>query len=139
MYDKPALGLAQVQAAMAAMLEETSKEPDQAAAIAIVDETGELLSYVRMDHCRKFPQRLAIKKAYTSAMMGQDSQAYVDRLKTRGTSVSDYGDPMLVAAGGGVVIRRPSDGANMGAIGVSGLPGNDEAIARVGLKALNLE
>ena len=138
MYDRPTLGLGQVQAAMAAMLGEASKQPDQPIAIAIVDETGDIVSYSRMDNCRKFPQRLAIKKAYTAAMSGTDTQAYVDRLKSQGMSASDYGDPNLAAVPGGVVVRRSSDGTILGGIGVSGLPGGDETIARIGLNALNL-
>ena len=141
MYDRPALGVAQVQAAIAAMVEEGPRHPDQPVAIAMVDEIGDIIGYARMDNCRKFPQRLAIKKAYTCALSGSDSQAYVDRLKSQGRSVSDFGDPNLAAVPGGVVIRRPSDNAILGGIGVSGLPSgaDDEAIARIGLNALNLQ
>ena len=73
-------------------------------------------------------------------MSGLDSQAYIDRLQTQGRSISDYGDPNMAAAPGGVVIRRPSDETTLGGIGVSGLPsgGADEAIARIGLKAMDL-
>ena len=141
MYYRPALGLAQVRAAMSAMLEEAAKRPELPVAIAIVDESGDLLSYARMDNCREVPQRLAIKKAYTCAMMGQDSQALLSRLKSQHRSLADLGDPHMAGSPGGVVIRRPSDGAILGAIGVSGLFGaaEDEALSRVGLEALNLD
>ena len=140
MCDRPTLSLAQVQAAMAAMLKEASKHPDAPVAIAMVDDGGDLISYSRMDNCRKFPQQLAIKKAYTSAMRGMDSQELVDQNKSLGRAVSDFGDSNLAAVGGGVVIRRPSDGTILGGIGVSGLPSGeaDEAIGRIGLQALDL-
>ena len=140
MYDRPTLELSQVLAAMSTMLDEGGKSPDQPLAIAIVDETGDLISYARMDKCRKQPQKIAIIKAYTSALSGRDSQGFIDRLKSQGMNVADYGDPKLGALPGGVVILRPGDSTVLGAIGVSGLPSGaaDEAIARIGLKALNL-
>ena len=140
MFDRPALGLAQLQEAMAAMLEEASKQPDQPVGIALVDDAGDIVSYARMDNCRKYAQRLAIKKAYTASMSGLDAQENIDRLKSPGRTVSDYGDPNMAAATGGVVIRRPSDGAILGGIGVSGAPKEAaEGICRVGLRALKLE
>ena len=140
MYDKPVLGLAQVQAAMAAMLEEAGKHPDLPVAIAIVDDAGDILGYAKMDRCRRGPQRLAIKKAYTSALRGMDSQAFVETLTEQGRSVVDFSDPNLAAVPGGVAVRRPSDATILGGIGVSGLPSgaDDEAIARIGLQAMGL-
>jgi glc operon protein GlcG len=114
-------------------------EPNRPVAIAIVDDAGNLLSYGRMDHCRPNPQTFAVRKAYTSAMSGQDSVAYAERLKSQGRSVSDMGNPNLVAAQGAVVVLHPQSGAVLGAIGVSGLTAQeDEDLARVGLQALGL-
>lgn len=139
MYDKPQLGLAQVRAAMDAMLEQAGKESHRPVAIAIVDDLGNLLSYARMDNCRVIPQRIATKKAYTSAVNGVDSAAYAERLKGQGRSVTEMQDPNLVAVQGGVAVLRPSDGAILGGIGVSGLSAQeDEDIARLGVNALNL-
>ena len=139
MYDKPQLGLAQAQAAMAAMLENASKQPDQPVTIAIVDGQGGLLYYARMDNCSPIPQKLAIKKAYTAGVSGVDSQAFGERLKSGGMSVADLGDPNMVNAQGGVAIVRPSDGAVLGGIGVSGLSAQaDEDLARLGVVAMNL-
>jgi glc operon protein GlcG len=116
-----------------------SREPNRPVAIAIVDDAGNLLSYGRMDHCWPNPQTFAVRKAYTSAMSGQDSVAYAERLKSQGRSVSDMGNPNLVAAQGAVVVLHPQSGAVLGAIGVSGLTAQeDEDLARVGLQALGL-
>jgi glc operon protein GlcG len=116
-----------------------TQEPNRPVAIASVDDAGNLLSYGRMDHCRPNPQTFAVRKAYTSAMSGQDSVAYAERLKSQGRSVSDMGNPNLVAAQGAVVVLHPQSGAVLGAIGVSGLTAQeDEDLARVGLQALGL-
>jgi uncharacterized protein GlcG (DUF336 family) len=140
MYEKPVLSLDQVQKAMTAMLEKATQEPDRPVAIAIVDDLGNLFSYARMDRCRVIPQRLAIRKAYTAALSGQDTLAYGERLKSQGRSVAEMGDPNLAAVQGGVVIQHPGTGFILGGIGVSGLNAQeDEDLARIGVQALGLE
>ena len=139
MYDKSMLSLDQVQKAMSVMLAKANEEPDQPLAIAIVDDVGDLVSYARMDRCRKIPQRMALRKAYTCALSGQDSKDYAERLNNQGRTVAEMGDPMLAAVQGGVVVLHPKTGAIMGGIGVSGLAAQeDEDIARMGLEALGL-
>jgi glc operon protein GlcG len=138
-YDKPMLDLEQARRAMDAMLDLATKTPDHPLAIAIVDDQGGLLSYMKMDGCRVIPQHMAIRKAYTCVVTGQDSKAYAERLVSQGRSVAEMGDPQLAAAQGGVVVLHPSTGAILGGIGVSGLSAaDDEALARVGLEALGL-
>ena len=63
MYDKPMLGLSQAQDAINAILGEANKEPDRPLAVAIVDDTGSMIAYGRMDRCREVPKRMAIRKA----------------------------------------------------------------------------
>ena len=139
MYDKPMLSLDQTQKAMSVMLDHATREPDRPVTIAIVDDTGQLLSYARMDRCRPTPQRMAIRKAYTCALSGQNSNDYAERLKGQGRTVAEMGDPMLAAVQGGVVAVHPETGAIMGGIGVSGLAAQeDEDIAKMGLQALGL-
>jgi glc operon protein GlcG len=124
---------------MNAMLDKAMQEPNRPLAVAIVDETGKMLSYARMDNCRALPQRMAISKAYTSAMSGSDSNAYAERLKNEGRNIADFGDPQLVAVQGAVVVRDPGTDLVLGAIGVSGLSAQeDEDLARLGAQALGL-
>ena len=53
-----------------------------------------------------------------------------------GRSTADLGDPDLIGVQGGVAILS-ADGAALGGIGVSGLAADeDEAIARIGLRAI---
>jgi glc operon protein GlcG len=139
MFEKPVLSLDQVQKAMTTMLEKATQEPDRPVAIAIVDDGGNLLNYARMDRCRVIPQRLAIRKAYTAALSGQDTLAYAERLKSQGRSVAEMGDPNLAAVQGGVVIQHPGTGFILGGIGVSGLSAQeDEDLAQIGIQALGL-
>jgi uncharacterized protein GlcG (DUF336 family) len=139
MYNKPMLSLEQTQKAMQAMLNKATREPNRPVAIAIVDDSGNLLSYARMDNCRTNPQTFAVRKAYTSALSGQDSAVYAERLKSQGRSVTDMGNPNLVAAQGAVVVLHPGTKAVLGGIGVSGLSSQeDEDLARLGMQAMGL-
>ena len=135
-YDKPMLSLSQAQAAIAAMVEKAMEEANRPMAMAVVDDSGNLLCYARMDRCRVIPAPLATKKAYTAAITGVDTAAYADRLKIQGRNVSEMGDPNMAAVQGGVVIARP-DGAILGGIGVSGRTGQeDEEVAKLGAAAI---
>src|SRR5882672_6181217 len=93
MYNKPMLSLDQIQRAMAAMLEKATQRPNQPVAIAVVDDGGNLMSYARMDRCRSIPQRMAVRKAYTAALTGQDTLAYAERLKSQGPTVAQLCSP----------------------------------------------
>ena len=139
MYDEAVLGLTEARKAIQAMLDEAMKEPERPVAMAVVDGQGKLVAYARMDRCRLMPQQLAYKKAYTSAIMRSDTGAVAERFNSMGRSLSDFGDPNMIALQGGVTIQRPSDEAFLGAIGVSGLRAEeDEAIARMGVQAMGL-
>jgi glc operon protein GlcG len=139
MYNKPMLSLEQTQKAMQAMIQKATQEPNRPVAMAIVDDAGNLVSYARMDNCRPNPQAFAIRKAYTSAMSGQNSADYAERLKSQGRTVSDFGNPGLVSAQGAAVVLDPASGAVLGAIGVSGLSAQeDEDLSKLGVQALGL-
>lgn len=135
---EPALKLQQVQAAMAAMLAKAQQTPDAPVAMAIVDATGNLEAYAKMDNLRLFSRRHALRKAYTAAVMGLNTGDHAARLHGQGRSISELGDPNLTHGQGGLVIIK--DGVILGGIGVGGYPSgqSDEDLARVGLDALNL-
>ena len=135
---EPALKLSQVQAAMAAMLAKAQETPDAPVAMAIVDATGNLEAYAKMDNLRLFSRRHALRKAYTAAVMGLNTGDHAARLHGQGRSISELGDPNLTHGQGGLVIMQ--DGVILGGIGVGGYPSgqSDEDLARVGLNALNL-
>jgi uncharacterized protein GlcG (DUF336 family) len=151
MQQRPYLALAQVQAAMNAMLKKALEQPNRPVAMAIVDDAGIQVAYQQMDHLRLFTRRHAIRKAYTAAITGMNSGAFgEDCVKARGTTVREIGGDLELTPGhGGVVIRssrhiprNPEDfHVNvMGGIGVGGyLTGReDEELAMVGLNAMGL-
>ena len=137
MYNKPMLSLDQAQAAIAAMIEDYNRDANRRKVdMAVVDDAGNLLAYARMDRCLR--PTFALRKAYTSAVRGMDTAAFAEQLQTQGRSIESFGDPQLIALAGGVVVMH--EGAVVGAIGVGGLPSgiDDEAIAKAGLRALNV-
>lgn len=136
-YQKAALSLDDVRNAMDHMLQEATKTSNRPLAIAICDDQGELVTFARMDRCAPQPPVVARKKAYTAARMWTDTKVYADRLKSQECSVTEFGDPNLLAAQGGVVITNPADQSVLEGIGVSGLTAEgDEALARIGLSAI---
>ena len=139
MYEEAVIGLSEARKAVQAMLDEAMKEPDRPIAIAVVDSSGKLVVFVRMDHCRLIPQQIAFKKAYTAAIMRSDSKLVGERFQNMGSSLSIFGDTNLIGFQGAVIIERPSDNTFLGAIGVSGLAAEeDEALARLGVQAMGL-
>ncbi len=101
MSTKPVISFAQAQAAMSAMIEKALQTPDQPVAIAIVDDAGNRVAYAQMDNLRMFPRRHAFRKAYTSAITGQDSGAYGERVKGRGLTVTELGGDVNLTPGQG--------------------------------------
>ena len=128
----------QVKAAMDAMMAKALETPDAPVAMAIVDSTGNLEAYAKMDNLRLFSRRHALRKAYTAAIMGTDTGANAERMHSQGRSISEMGDPNLTHGQGGLVIIK--DGVILGGIGVGGYPSgqSDEDLSRVGLEALGL-
>jgi uncharacterized protein GlcG (DUF336 family) len=132
---------------MKAMLDKAMETPDHPVAIAIVDDAGILLAYNQMDGLRLFTRQHAIRKAYTAAVSGRDSGANGEAFKARGLTVRELGGDLNLTPGyGGVVVRSSRHDPNnyhvnvMGGIGVGGYESghDDEALARIGLKAMNV-
>jgi glc operon protein GlcG len=137
MYEESVIGLMEARSAMNMMLDEALKQPERPVAIAVVDNRGSLVEFARMDGCRILPQQLAFKKAYTAAVMRNDTSAVAERFKTTGRSIRDMGDPDLVAVQGGVMIFNSTTDMFLGGIGVSGLAAEeDEALALLGVKSI---
>jgi uncharacterized protein GlcG (DUF336 family) len=128
----------QVKAAIEAMMAKALETPDAPVAMAIVDSTGNLEAYAKMDNLRLFSRRHALRKAYTAAIMGTDTGSNAERMHSQGRSISELGDPNLTHGQGGLVIIK--DGVILGGIGVGGYPSGqaDEDLSRVGLEALGL-
>jgi uncharacterized protein GlcG (DUF336 family) len=113
-----------------------SKARGFAVAIAIVDAHGDLIAARRMDGCRPRSMRMTQRKAYTAAVMDRDTTVFQDDIVKRAIQLASYGDPMLCALPGGVVVRD-AGGRTLGAIGVTGNSNNrDGELAAAGMPFL---
>jgi uncharacterized protein GlcG (DUF336 family) len=105
--------------------------------IAITDETGQLLHFVRMDGAAQLSIDIAIDKAYTAIGFGIPTHVWHDFIKDDPplASGAPTGIKRLIVFGGGYPITV--DGQIVGGIGVSG--GHyteDQKVAEAGLAAL---
>jgi glc operon protein GlcG len=94
------------------------------AAVAVVDAHGELLAFVRTDGCKLPSITVAINKAFTAARERVPTAELGARSRAEGFPMSNFGDVRYVTWGGGVPLV--ADGEVVGAIGVSGLPEDED-------------
>ncbi len=105
-------------------------------AIAIVDANGDLIAARRMDGSRPRWMRASIRKAYSAAVMDRDTEAFHEEIVRRNLQIAYYGDALLTALPGGIVITG-ADGQTVVGIGVTGpTQGRDAELARAGVAAI---
>lgn len=101
------------------------------AAVAVCDDHGELVAFLRTDGCPLASVNNAINKAFTAAREGKESADVGEASRTEGFPMTNFGDLRYTAWGGGVPITI--EGEVIGAVGVSGLPEADDIeVARAG-------
>lgn len=111
-----------------------TREAGYVVAIAIVDAHGDLVAARRMDGARPRWMRASLRKAYSAAVMDRDTEEFHAEIVRRNLQIAYYGDPMLTALPGGIVVEAA--GATLAAIGVTGkTDGRDAELARAGLAA----
>ena len=111
-----------------------TREAGYVVAIAIVDAHGDLVAARRMDGARPRWMRASLRKAYSAAVMDRDTDEFHAEIVRRNLQIAYYGDPMLTALPGGIVVEAA--GATLAAIGVTGkTDGRDAELARAGLAA----
>ncbi len=137
MYDRQVMDVEDALRAVDAAVEAASTEGTGPLAVAVVDDNGDLVAFARTDGTPIFQQRHAIRKAYTASRVCADLSEFAAERARRGMSSADFGDDLVAAAHGGVVVRAAGQGAVVGAIGVQGFDREiDERLARVALAAL---
>ena len=109
-----------VLAAAQASLEDDGR----GAAVALVDDHGELVAFVRVDGCPLPSIANAINTAYTAARERRPSREIGEASRDEGFPITNFGDLRYTGWGGGVPLEV--DGAVVGAVGVSGLPEADD-------------
>ncbi|MCU1332962.1 MAG: hypothetical protein JWM08_1954 [Candidatus Angelobacter sp.] len=87
-------------------------------AVAIVDPSGTLVYYEKMDNTQLGSANVSINKARSAALYKRPSKAFQDSLASGGAGMRVLGLEGAVPVEGGVPIL--SDGKIIGAIGVSG-------------------
>lgn len=103
----------------------------KAAAIAVADEHGELLSFLRTDGCPLPSIAIAINKAFTAARERTKTGTLGNRSRNERFPMTNFGDLRYTAFGGGIPIIH--EGKIIGGIGVSGLSEEeDEELALLG-------
>ena len=117
---------------MLAACEAKAAENKWAVAISIVDESGFLLGFQRMDGALAISAEVSMGKARTSALTKRPSKFFEDRLKERPAFA---GFPAGILIQGAVPVIHENE--CVGAIGVSGVQSHeDEQVAQAGASAL---
>lgn len=130
MYQSNNLSHADALKIIAAIQAELEKE-NKGAAVAVADAHGELLAFLRTDGCRLPSINIAINKAFSAAREQKESKAIGLASIKEQFPLTNFGDPRYVGWGGGVPIVY--QGQVIGAVGVSGLPEEEDMVlARMG-------
>jgi glc operon protein GlcG len=118
-----------------AAAEVEAKKNNWPVAIAIVDSSGYLVAFHRLDNTQLGSVEVALKKAKTSALFRRPTKAFEDVLAMGGANVKVVTLPEALPIEGGLPIVH--NGKIIGAIGVSGVKSTEDAqIATAGLEAL---
>jgi glc operon protein GlcG len=112
-----------------------ARKNNWAMAVAIVDPSGTLVYYEKIDNTQTASAQLAINKARSSAIYKRPTKALQDALAKGGDGLRILGLEGAVPVEGGVPIVM--DGKIVGAIGMSGgTSAQDAQCAQVGADAL---
>lgn len=136
-YQRPSI-TSELAHRMIAAAEQKAQEMGHPFVIAIVDESGVLKAFSRMDGAALLSVQVAQDKAYTAIGFGMSTDAWHDFIKNDPPLAAGAvgGIDRLVVFGGGYPITI--DGKIVGGIGVSGGHySQDMEVAKAGLTALS--
>jgi glc operon protein GlcG len=130
----PPVTTEQAKMAVAAALADGKTRP-YLLTFAVVDPSGSLVYFEKMDGAPYASNDVAIRKALTSATFKRASLAFFEQMEGGHNYVMTL-SPELIASGGGLPLVV--DGKIVGAIGVSGSPSGllDQTAAEAGVNAL---
>ncbi len=130
------LGHAEAQKAIETIQAELFKR-NKAAVITVADSHGELIALLRLDGAPLPSIQIAANKAWTAARERKPSREIGQKVRDpeKGFDIAYYGDPRIVGWGGGLPVFV--DGVVVGAVGVSGLPQEEDMqLAQMGVDAI---
>ena len=130
----PPISLAEAKRIMDAAEREAVKN-SWPMAIAIMDSTGHLVLFQRLDQAQHGSVAVAIAKAETAVNFRRATKVFEDAITGGGIGLRLTTMPNIIALEGGLPILQ--DGKVIGGIGVSGMQSSQDAeVARAGLAAL---
>ena len=133
MFDTPTLSHTDALVILETIRAELERR-EKGAAVAVVDNHGELLAFLRTDGCKLPSINIAINKAYTASREQDESLTVGTRSRAEGFPMTNFGELRYVSWGGGFPLV--AHGTAVGAVGVSGLPeAEDMEIALQGVAA----
>ncbi|MEO7874959.1 MAG: heme-binding protein [Dokdonella sp.] len=133
MHSKPVLNHADATRILAASVAEADRN-HWAVSIAVVDDGGHLLAFLRTDGAAPISAPIAIEKARTSALGRRESKLYEDVVN--GGRTAFLSAPVVTSLEGGVPVI--AEGQVVGAVGVSGVkPDQDAQIAKAGAASID--
>lgn len=121
------------KAATAALAE--ARKNNWTMAVAVVDPSGTLIYYEKMDNTQNGSAKVAINKARSAALFKRPTKAFADRLTSGNTGLPVLAIEGAVPLEGGIPLFI--DGHLVGAIGLSGdTSDHDGQCAQAGVDAL---
>jgi glc operon protein GlcG len=118
---------------MVAAAEAEAKKHNWNMAIAIVDASGTLILFHRMDDVQLGSVDVAIEKARSAAKFRRPTQVFADALKNGNQGLLSLRGAVAVAGGIPITV----DGKVIGAVGCSGMASDQDAVvAQAGVEAL---
>ena len=134
--EKKMLTLEGAKRVLEATKAEAAKLKAPGAAIAVVDDGGNLLALERLDGTFAAGSQISIGKARTAALFKRETKAFEEIINKGRTAMTSLPDSFFTPLQGGVPIVL--DGQIIGAIGVSGAASaqQDQELAVVGANAL---
>ncbi|MEX1041185.1 MAG: heme-binding protein [Pirellulaceae bacterium] len=131
-YGEP-ISLDDAKKVMAAAEKEAAKE-DWPVSIAIVDSTGYLVMFQRLENSHLGSVEIALEKAKGVALFRRPTKVFQDTIEGGGAGLRMLRFPAIPLEGGVPIIV---EGKLIGAVGVSGVKSNQDAqVAEAGIKAL---
>jgi glc operon protein GlcG len=130
-YGEP-ISLEQAKKVIAAA-EVEAKKNNWPVAIAVVDGSGFLVAFQRLDNTQLGSVEVALEKAKTSALFRRPTKVFEEMLVTGGAGLKVLKLPGALPVEGGLPIVK--DGKIIGAIGVSGVKSTEDAqVATAGIE-----
>lgn len=112
----------------------TENKPGRPVSAALVDESGVLVCFDRMDGASPLTAQVSFNKAYTAVHWQKDTKEVMAFMEQAKRDIAWYGNLRLTPIPGGVLLRS-QNGDILGAVGTSGrLAEEDEEISQEGKK-----